>query len=463
MKSARLLVTFLLLAAAGARGDVMYFGLQNIAIPTDQNGVHVNLEMGVTSASGNWHINPFFGGAGVANSALFQPARIGTGNEDRIVNVGFGGSVGSARNFSSGFAGSANSHLGPGADQFDPGQQGFLGFKYTPAGSDMYGWMRAVFTAGVPGGMLMDWAYDTSGAAIAAGNIQQAIPDGNSRSIVTLTAASGESPVLGTNLSNGTYAGNGYTTDVVKNGAGNWSLGQQSYTGTTIVNAGTLTVGANGGKLAGTSGIIVNQTGTLLFDNTATQPFSPAAPDVVGGDRINNAAAITINGGGTLKTNGQSEGTAPSSAGAADGMAGLGALTLANTSSSLRATIDFLSGANGSGLVFSSLSTASAGAFVNILNWTGMAGLDNGSAGNDRLLFQSVGTLTSANLTNFNFYNDGGALVGAGGMFIAYGNMFELVATPVPEPGTWAAAVLAMGAIAASLRNRLKARRKDSR
>ncbi len=500
----------LLLSIAGARADVIYFGLQNIAIPTDFNGVYVNLQTGVVAAptfggSPNWDINPFFGGAGVANSPRFQPVRTGTGNQDPIVNVGFGGTVNGGLFYSTGYGGSQNGHLGSNANQFQPGQQGYVGYQYSPSGTAYSGWMRVIFTAAQPGGTLLDWAYDdTAGNSIAAGNIQQAAP-ASGVSLVTLTAAAGEAPVLGTNL---TDVGGGNVTAVEKNGAGVWSLGQQSYTGSTAINTGTLAVGANGGKLAGTSGIVVNNTGTLLLVTAtvagAEGPADQKARNEAGGqfntayfqkqlrsmrmngdmpvttngsgdrplaihldfdvnlptaqflDRINNTAGVMIDGGGRFNTNGLSEGTRPSSAMTMDGVVGMGALTLSNTSSSLRAMMDFLTGANGSSLVFNSFAGGS-GAFLDILNWTGSGSIDNGAPGNDRLLFASIGGFNAGDLSNVRFFDDTNALISAGGMFVQYGNLFELV--PVPEPGTWAAGSLTLAAIAFSQRRRLRFQR----
>ena len=220
--------------------------------------------------------------------------------------------------------------------------------------------------------------------------------------------------------------------------------GANTYTGTTTINAGTLKLDNNNtttARLVNTSGITVNSGGTLLLAQTG----------VVSTDRINNAAGVTISGGGIVATGGLSEGTRPTSSSATNGAAGMGALTLQTTSSVSRATIDFLTGANGSTLAFSSL-VGGNGAFLDIKNWTGTAYTDNGATGNDRLLFGVDPGLTAAQLANVRFFDDSGAFIGAGEI-IGYGNMFELVA--VPEPSTWMAAALALGAIGFSQRKRL--------
>lgn len=155
-----------------AHAAVIYSGLQNIAIPATFDGVYINIDNAATSSSTitGWDINPFFGGAGIANSSAFQPARTGTGNSDPIVNLNGGDIVGSTLNFSSGFGGSGDpvSHLGTGPGQFAPGHEGYIGFRfYTDSSSGpYYGWMRVILTANSSGGLIEDWSYDDSGSAI---------------------------------------------------------------------------------------------------------------------------------------------------------------------------------------------------------------------------------------------------------------------------------------------------------
>jgi PEP-CTERM motif len=130
----------------------------------------------------------------------------------------------------------------------------------------------------------------------------------------------------------------------------------------------------------------------------------------------------------------------------------MGALTLTSTSAGSHATFDFLTGANGSSLVFSSLASGS-GAFVDIKFWTGTIGSDTGATGNDRLLFATDPGLTNAQLANYQFYNDAGTAFAVGGTIIVYGNEFELV--PVPEPSTWVGGALALSALGFMQRRRL--------
>jgi autotransporter-associated beta strand protein len=269
------------------------------------------------------------------------------------------------------------------------------------------------------------------------------ITGGTTTSSITLTlngSNTGNNTISGV-IGNGTTAGG---VAVTKSGPGTWVLtGTNTFTGTTNISGGTLSVGAGGlgnGASTGTTQVNVNSGGTLLLSGS-------------GSDHIRNSAAVALSGGGIINTGGLSEGTRPTNSGSNDGAAGVGALTLQSTSSVSRATIDFLTGANGSTLAFSSL-VGGNGAFLDIKNWTGTPFTDNSATGNDRLLFGVDPGLTAAQLANVRFFDDSGAFIGAGEI-IGYGNMFELVA--VPEPGTWLAAALALSAVGFSQRKRLRA------
>ncbi len=175
MKLHRILLSTALLAiCTPAPAAIIYSGLQNIAIPTNFDGVYLDIDTGISSTSliTGWDINPFFGGAAIGNSAEFQPARFGTNNDDPIMRLYYGDLVDGSLFYSTGEGGSGYpvSHLGAGMGQFAPGEEGYIGFKFTTndASGPYYGWLRVVLTNDTAGGVIRDWAYDDTGAPIQA-------------------------------------------------------------------------------------------------------------------------------------------------------------------------------------------------------------------------------------------------------------------------------------------------------
>ena len=274
-----------------ANGEVIYRGLQDIAIPTDFDGVYLNIDDGTTSAVEftGWDINPFFGGVGVGNSGNFQPARTGGTNESSILALNFGTSVGGNLTFSNGEGGS-ESHLGFGANQFGIGQEAYLGFQFsTDANHGPYdGWMRVIFTANVSGGIIKDWAYETSGLATNTGNVLQAPPVAGV-SAVTLSGGAGQNATLGSLTG-------GFALAILKTGGGTWNLSEPGIFSSLTTSGGVthvqtsltdavVTVGSNS-----TINFETNQTLTELniadggfvgiddVNVSSAPPLSPTAP-----------------------------------------------------------------------------------------------------------------------------------------------------------------------------------------
>jgi autotransporter-associated beta strand protein len=197
------------------------------------------------------------------------------------------------------------------------------------------------------------------------------------------------------------------------------------------VNSGALLLNktSSSGVHSVGSGLTVNNGGTALLGNSS-------------GDQIFVNSFVTINSGGTFKTQGFSEGSSASGA-----TRGVGALTLQGG-----ATIDFATGANGSTLSAASGVVSGAGT-ISIKNWTGISSTDNGSATNDRLLFQTDPNFSALQLAQFQFYDDSGTAFNMGAIEIAFNGWTEIV--PVPEPGTWIGAALLLGSLFVSQRRRL--------
>ncbi|KAB2638526.1 MAG: hypothetical protein DVB25_07600 [Verrucomicrobia bacterium] len=302
LRNSTVLVSLALIGSASA--DIIYSNLQNTAISTGWTGVTVNVNGGF--------INPFFGGVGVANDVLFQPARVGTDQLATILNLAVGTSISSSNGtlyFSTG-AGGSQDHLG---SSFTAGTEGYIGFN---ANGD-YGWMRVIFTNNTGGAMIEDWAYDNSGSggSIVVGRVQESVVDAT-HNLVTLSPASSEAFTLGSVLAD---KGSGVTNSVIKTGAGTTTLsGTNTYAGLTTVSVGTLKAGS-----------------ASAFGTTAegTSVTSGAVLDLNG--QSIGAEAVTLNGTG-LSSGGalvNSSGTAASLSGAvtlgsASSIGGSGNMTL---------------------------------------------------------------------------------------------------------------------------------------
>ena len=160
-----------------SRAATIYSDLKDIAIPTTFAGVYLDIGTGATSSAAftGWDVNPFHGGVGIANSAAFQPVRVGTSNLDAVVRFYEGMTVTSGLTFSSGIGGSGNpghEHIGDGIQQFQVGAEGYLAFKFTPNASagPLNGWMRVTLTNNVGGAVIRDRGYDDAGGSIVIGH-----------------------------------------------------------------------------------------------------------------------------------------------------------------------------------------------------------------------------------------------------------------------------------------------------
>jgi autotransporter-associated beta strand protein len=233
---------------------------------------------------------------------------------------------------------------------------------------------------------------------------------------------------VGTNNASTTFSGTiGGAGNLTKVGTGTLTVtGASAHTGTTNVNGGTLVVaGATAAALAGTSGLAVGSaTFTLGKSN-----------------QVNNAAPVTLTGG-TLNTAGFSEGSFDASG---NGVAGLGALTVAATS-----TVDLGAGSSVLAFADSSAATWAGSTALNVYNWTGTPDLGGGA---DRLYFgSSAAGLTPAQLAEIKFFSDAGTTqIGNGATMLGTGEIVP-VTTAVPEPT--ALALLGLGAAAITSRRR---------
>ena len=289
----RVAAALLLSSALPVAADVLYSNLQDLSIPTNFDGVYIDIESGTNDTSGttfDWDVNLFFGGIGVVNSTGFQPVRETDAGNGTLSNLAWGDTVNSSSTFdSSGGTGGSTDHLG---STFTAGTEGYIGFELTGGN---YGWMRVVLD-GSGSALVKDWAYDTSGStgAIATGNVLQ------SGSTVTVDSTSG-SFTLGSVVSG--------SNSLVKNGSGTTTLNAtNTYTGGTTLNDGTITV-ANASALG--TGTVTLAGGTLRTDTVAVSLAN--AIDVSGTTTVfsgsaNLALTGAITGSGTLNVGGSGDG-----------------------------------------------------------------------------------------------------------------------------------------------------------
>ena len=192
--------TAVLVSAERSQAAIIYSGVQNAPIFTQavNGGVYIDAEPPFTTAQGThafgWELNPYFSGTAIYVVGNANGDH-GNGNVGTAVvvtgavatNLAAGTVISSVSNFSAnGFAGGT---------QIATGATGLIGFRFDPDGTAgtqvWFGWFRMTVgtNSATPGlgtnGNIVDWAYDNTGAGIAAG----AVPEPGSLALLAMGLA----------------------------------------------------------------------------------------------------------------------------------------------------------------------------------------------------------------------------------------------------------------------------------
>jgi autotransporter-associated beta strand protein len=283
-------------------------------------------------------------------------------------------------------------------------------------------------------------ALTVNGGTLNLGGTNQTVGALNGTGGAINTSTGSSTLTVGNGGGSGSFAGsitNTGTVALTKTGSGTQTLtNNNSYTGPTIIEGGTLELKNTGGvpALTGTSSVAVNNGGTLLF-SANNQLNQALPPDISLGS-----------GSGTAKID--AGGFSQGGSGTA-GNAGLGALTLNSN-----ATIDLTST---SVLHFADSTGENWTGTLSILNWSGAPTTGGGL---EQLLFGTGGILPGvdpAQLSQIQFIDPVGFAAGTYSAIYATTNLNEIVpGVPIPEPGTWFGGALALAAVAFTQRRRLR-------
>ena len=209
---------------------------------------------------------------------------------------------------------------------------------------------------------------------------------------------------------------------VLLNGSGTVTMTGASYTGTTTVNGGGLSLGDTG-SLLNSSAVTVQNGGTLLLGSRTSSQVSN----------------VTLNNG-TLSLGASSNRASQT----------INSLTLTGNSS-----IDFANLASGSTLTIGTLTMG--GKTLNVFDWNGQPIYGPASStggGNTHLIVDNASTLSGLDLKNIDFYSGNSTtstFLGQGALGV--GN--EIV--PVPEPGVIISALMLLGWLLVANRDSLLA------
>lgn len=109
-----------------------------------------------------------------------------------LLALSSGFTVNSGAKFASNIYSLVNYSLGPYyATGFTDGEAGFMGFRFNPSGTTLFGWAEVVIASGTSYGEfeVLRWAYEDSGASIQVGAVPEPKATGTGLGWLALGAA----------------------------------------------------------------------------------------------------------------------------------------------------------------------------------------------------------------------------------------------------------------------------------
>ncbi|MDA7506389.1 PEP-CTERM sorting domain-containing protein [Akkermansiaceae bacterium] len=185
--------------ATNLTAAVMSVDIPDIPIPSDFDGIYLDFDdfndpgsfTTATTEPADWDINFFFGGAAIANSDTLQPVTAASATLSEVIGLAPSDTVSGSLNYPTSSSGSTG-HMGTGAQQFDNGETGFIGFRIEPdsfapgsqPATTIYGYMKVTLQDDGTVGAIHTVAWDPTGAPVV-------IPEPSSVALSLLALAAG--------------------------------------------------------------------------------------------------------------------------------------------------------------------------------------------------------------------------------------------------------------------------------
>lgn len=189
-----LLTSIGLLATSQLLAAINFSGIVDIPIPTDFDGVYLDIETGNIATSDSlpdWDINFIFGGEGIGTNSGFMPIKTGVTPTDPVRNLAFGTQIDFDSDFYGGEFTGSSTHMGKGIEQFASGTPGYLGFKFISdqTSETKVGSMHVTLYNDGNIGTIHSWSWEDEGDEFFVGAVPEASHFGLLAGAIALSVA----------------------------------------------------------------------------------------------------------------------------------------------------------------------------------------------------------------------------------------------------------------------------------